>query len=118
MLVYAEKDIQPIDTVESKLTERGQTTVPVSVIRALGLTKGTDHLQFHILANGDVLLQRKKTEDSDPAINAFLNFLASDITRHPESLQSFPASLLSRIDGLTAGVDVGDLDTLLPDDED
>ncbi|MFS7282027.1 type II toxin-antitoxin system PrlF family antitoxin [Serratia proteamaculans] len=118
MLAYAEKDIHPVDTVESKITERGQTTIPVSVLRALGLKKGTDHIRFHILPNGDVLLPRKHEEDSDPAINAFLHFLSTDIVSHPQNLRELPVSLLSRMEELTAGVDVGDLDALLPDDED
>jgi antitoxin PrlF len=117
MLAYADKDFRPVDTVESKITERGQTTIPVSVLRALGLKKGIDHIRFQILPNGDVLIPRKQEEDSDPAVHAFLHFLSTDMARHPQQLQVLPAALLSRIEQLTAGVDVGDLDALLPDDE-
>ena len=64
--------------VESTLTERYQTTVPETVRRALGLKK-RDKIHYSIRANGEVVLSRAEDDEEDPALGAFLAFLAHDI---------------------------------------
>ena len=102
--------------VESTLTDRYQTTVPEAVRRTLKLGK-RDKLHYTIRANGEVVLTRATgAAGDDPALGAFLGFLAADITRHPERLQAIDASLVARIQSLTEGVEV-DLDAPLSADD-
>ncbi len=101
---------------ESTLTDRYQTTVPESVRRTLKLGK-RDKLQYTIRANGEVVLTRATgAEGDDPALGAFLGFLAADISRHPARLQGIDADLVARIQSLTEGVEV-DLDAPLSADD-
>ena len=102
---------------ESTLTDRYETTVPEAVRRTLKLGK-RDKLHYTIRANGEVVLTRATSAaGDDPALGAFLGFLAADITRHPERLQAIDGGLVARIQSLTEGVEV-DLDApLSPEDE-
>lgn len=98
--------------VESKLTERYQTTVPQSVRRALRLGK-RDKIRFTIRPDGDVVLTRAlQTEGEDPVMGHFLNFLAHDIATHPERLRSIDVSLAHRIQALVGNSEI-DLDAPL-----
>ncbi len=102
--------------VESTLTDRYQTTVPETVRRALKLGK-RDKIHYTIRPSGEVVLTRVEASDSDdPVLGQFLGFLAADITRHPERLQSVDVGLVQRLQSLVAGVDV-DLDTVLSADD-
>jgi antitoxin PrlF len=103
--------------VESTLTERYQTTVPETVRRALRLGK-RDKIRFTIRPDGDVVLTRAVVPSSeDPVIGHFLNFLASDMTAHPERLAAINLGLVQRIHNLVGNVIV-DLDaTLTAEDE-
>jgi antitoxin PrlF len=87
----------------STLTEKGQTTVPKSVRQALGLSAG-DRIAFRVGEAGVSL--RRADDGGDPALAAFLSFLARDIERHPENLQAFPPALKKRLEGLVQGVAV------------
>jgi antitoxin PrlF len=101
---------------ESTLTDRYQTTVPETVRRALRLGK-RDKIRYTIRPDGEVVLTRAAREDADPALNAFLGFLARDISAHPERLRSVNVGLVKRIRSLTRAVEI-DLDApLSPDDE-
>jgi antitoxin PrlF len=102
--------------VESTLTDRYQTTVPETVRRALRLGK-RDKIHYTIRPDGDVVLTRAAAGDSDdPALAAFLGFLARDLTKHPERLQAVDAGLAKRIQALVGGVPV-DLDAPLSADD-
>lgn len=102
--------------VESSLTERYQTTVPETVRRALRLSK-RDKIHYSIRPGGEVLLTKAPgAQDIDPALGAFLGFLAQDISVHPERLQAVDVGLVQRIQALTAGVAV-DLDSALSADD-
>ena len=102
--------------VESTLTERYQTTVPETVRRALRLGK-RDKIHYSIQPSGKVVLTKVLTAQSnDPALGAFLRFLAQNMTRSPEHLQAFDAGLVQRIQSLTAGVAV-DFDAALSADD-
>ena len=101
--------------IESTLTDRYQTTIPETVRRALQLTK-RDKLSYRIQADGSVLLLRAATADeSDPALSAFLCFLAHDIAAHPEAIRALDGALQARLTDLVGGVEV-DLDAPLPDE--
>lgn len=102
--------------VESTLTDRYQTTVPETVRRALKLGK-RDKIHYTIRPGGEVVLTRVESSgDDDPVLGQFLGFLAADITRHPERLQSVDAGLVQRIQSLVGGVDV-DLDDALSEED-
>ncbi|HXG29069.1 MAG TPA: type II toxin-antitoxin system PrlF family antitoxin [Nevskiales bacterium] len=97
---------------ESTLTDRYQTTVPATVRRALRLGK-RDKIRYTIRPNSEVVLTRvERNEAADPALGAFLGFLARDISEHPERLQAVDAALVQRIQSLVGGVEV-DLDAPL-----
>ncbi len=97
---------------ESTLTDRYQTTVPETVRRALRLGK-RDKIHYTIRPGGEVVLTRvEPEEEADPALGAFLGFLAQDITEHPERLRSVDSGLVQRIQSLVGGVEV-DLDAAL-----
>ena len=90
----------------STVTSKGQTTIPKAVRDALGLVTG-DQILFQIGQNGVEL--KKQEADEDPAIAAFLDFLAADMLANPESLQPLSDELCKRSAELTHGMIV-DLD--------
>ncbi len=103
--------------VESTLTDRYQTTVPDAVRRALQLDK-RDKLRYTVKANGVVQLTKlDASEEDDPAMGAFLDFLAHDITAHPERLATMPTALAKRMKKLTTGVKFNLTVALSPNDE-
>lgn len=98
--------------LESTLTDRYQTTVPNAVRHALKLGK-RDKINYLIQPDGGVLLARANGEmEEDPVLVQFLNFLARDISSHPEHLKSIDAGLRKRIKSLVKKVEV-DLDAPL-----
>jgi antitoxin PrlF len=101
--------------VESTLTDRYQTTVPETIRRVLHLGK-RDRIHYRVQPDGAVLISRVTPSQTDPALDSFLNFLAQDLTQHPEHLQSLDASLIARIQSLVGQVQV-DLDATLPPEE-
>jgi antitoxin PrlF len=52
----------------------------------------------------------------DPALGAFLGFLARDLATRPQRVSALSAGLRKRIRSLTGKVEV-DLDAALPDEE-
>lgn len=102
--------------VESTLTDKYQTTMPGVVRKALGLKK-RDRISYTILPEGDVLLSRVTDTSEDPAIGAFLLFLAHDISHNPGHIRALDAPLRARLSELVDGVEP-DLDAALsPEDE-
>lgn len=98
--------------IESTLTDRYQTTIPDTVRRALGLRK-RDKLHYSIRPGGEVVLTRADApHDDDPAIDAFLAFLAHDIATHPERLTPLSDDLVATLRGISA--DVGNIDLNAP----
>jgi antitoxin PrlF len=91
----------------STITSKGQTTVPKSVRQALGVDAG-DQIAFRMDAAG-VSVHRVDERREDPAIGAFLQFLAKDIQDHPAQMQQFSPELLARASALVEGIEV-DLD--------
>jgi antitoxin PrlF len=100
----------------SKLTERYQTTLPSSVRKQLKLGKG-DRIRYCMDASGRVYIEAVKTDEADPALGAFLDFVEADIKAHPERLRAFDGDLHDRLKALVGDVAV-DLDApLSPEDE-
>lgn len=91
--------------LESTLTDRYQTTVPDGVRRALKLAK-RDRIRYVLQADGVVLLQRAEAAQTaeDPALGAFLAFLADDLRSNPHRLRAIDAGLVKRMRALTKGV--------------
>ena len=86
----------------STITAKGQTTVPKAVRQALGVDYG-GRIAFRVSAKGVTVV--RADEDEDPAIDAFLRFLARDIKRHPEWVKAITPDLAARIASLTDGMD-------------
>lgn len=104
--------MQTIVEAESTLTERYQTTVPETIRRALGLGK-RDKIHYTVQADGQVVLTRAiVTEPVDPIVGQFLQFLARDMTEHPDRLQALEPDLLQLIQALVGKVEL-DLDAAL-----
>lgn len=102
--------------VESTLTDRYQTTVPETVRRALKLGK-RDKLHYTIRPDGAVLITRAAdAKEDDPVLRQFLSFLADDIAKHPERVQTIDSALLARIQLLVGQVEV-DMDAPLSADD-
>lgn len=91
----------------SRITAKGQTTVPKAVRQALGVSYGGE-IAYVIDERGRVSLLGA-LEESDPVIDGFLAFLARDMARNPSHISAFPAGLAERMAALTAGMSV-DLD--------
>ncbi|CEG10432.1 HtrA suppressor protein SohA [Afipia felis] len=103
--------------IPATITERGQTTVPAAIRKMLALGK-RDHVVFRGLADGTVMISRReaRTDEADPVIGKFLEFLARDMTNEPGRIRPVPKSLVARGKGLVRGIRV-DLDAALPDDD-
>lgn len=103
--------------VESTLTDRYQTTVPETVRRALRLSK-RDKIHYSVRPSGEVVLTRVETSGiEDPVLGQFLGFLARDMAKHPEHLQSVDAGLVQRLQSLVADVEIDLNAALTADDE-
>ncbi len=68
-------------TTESKVTIRGQTTIPAPVREALKLKPGLDSIHYEILPGGQVFMCRLGDEQEDHTMNAFFAFSGC---RYPE----------------------------------
>ena len=88
----------------SRITSKGQTTVPKSVRQALGVSYGGE-IAYVVDEGGRVSLHGAE-EERDPVIDGFLTFLARDMARHPSHITAFPAGLAERMAALTAGMNV------------
>lgn len=101
--------------LESTLTDRYQTTVPDAVRRALKLGK-RDRIRYLLQPDGVVVMARADGDVDDPALGAFLGFLASDLAAHPQRVTAMDAGLRKRLRSLVGKIEV-DLDAALPDEE-
>lgn len=88
----------------STITAKGQTTIPKSVRRALGVDYG-GKIAFRVDELG-VSIHRADLQGDDPVLGAFLDFLARDIECRPDAIKSFSPALTARIAALTEGVNV------------
>lgn len=90
----------------STLTGKNQTTVPKAVRQALGLQPG-DQIAYRVDRSGAVSLSR--LGDDAAAVDAFLEFLSSDIKRDPQMVKPVDEASVTRAQALTANIEV-DLD--------
>src|SRR3546814_15214757 len=79
----------------STITAKGQTTIPKSVRRALGVDYG-GKITFRVDEHG-VSVHRADVEHDDPALDGFLAFLAEDIKRRPEALTTLSPTPAERV---------------------
>ena len=86
----------------STITAKGQTTVPKSVRQALGVDYG-GRIAFSVDEHG-VTVQRADSDDDDPAIGTFLDFISRDIQMRPEAITALSPTLAARITLLTKGI--------------
>lgn len=94
------------DELVSKVTAKAQTTLPSGVRKALAVAAG-DSLRYRIEGNRAVIEKvSAEGEDLDPAVGAFLAFLADDFTRQPARLRGIPTELLRRALVLTRDVPI------------
>ncbi len=99
--------------MRSRLTDRYQTTIPAAVRKALGVGKH-DTLRYSITADGAVVLAKADTEETDPVLEKFLEFLASDISSGARHVRTFDDRLKNRIEALVGVVEI-DLEERLLD---
>lgn len=88
---------------ESRITAKGQTTVPKAVRQALGVAPG-ERIAFRIEEHG-VTVERVEDVSEDPTLGPFLDLLARDIAERPSALQSLTPELVARIAELTRHTD-------------
>ncbi len=105
---------------ESTLTDRYQTTVPEVVRKALRLNK-RDKIHYIIQPNGQVIMSRAQTdcaqtEDEDPVLGKFLNFLAQDMNNNPQNIKVIGSDLLHRTQSLVDDIEL-DLDAPLSEED-
>ena len=101
--------------VTSKITDKGQTTIPKAVRKALGVSEG-DQIAFKIAPSG-VSIRRVDKAREDPAIGAFLSFLERDIENSPQNLKPLSSDWQKHIASLVEGIAV-DLDAPIESDVD
>lgn len=95
---------------ESKITSKGQLTLPKTVRAALGVDVG-DAVQFVVKDNNIVVESALQEPDADPAVTAFLDILDDSI----DTATAFPVELMKAMAALTAGIEV-DLDAPIEGD--
>ncbi|ARW49253.1 type II toxin-antitoxin system PrlF family antitoxin [Acetobacter pasteurianus] len=94
---------------ESTITAKGQTTIPKSVRKALGVDYG-GRIAFVVDDQRRVHVEKATEETSDPVVERFLEFLEKGMLDHSRSrLVNLPASLPDRVAALVGNMDV-DLD--------
>jgi antitoxin PrlF len=87
----------------STITAKGQTTIPKSVRQALGVDYG-GRIAFRVDQHGVTISRVDDAED--PAVDAFLTFLANDMIRHPQTTTALSPDLAARIAALSANMPV------------
>jgi antitoxin PrlF len=89
----------------SKVTAKGQTTVPKAVRQTLGIRSG-DQIAYRVDENGTVCLIRHEAQAEDSAMDFFLAFLSNDIKQHPQAVASMSDETADRLRALARGIDV------------
>lgn len=93
------------------ITAKGQTTVPKAVRQALGVGYG-GRIAFR-LENGAVTIHALSEDDSDPALQPFLDLLAADLAARPgDAVRPISADLASHIESLAD--EAGEIDPDAP----
>ncbi|MEO0519138.1 MAG: type II toxin-antitoxin system PrlF family antitoxin [Cyanobacteria bacterium P01_A01_bin.116] len=85
---------------ESTLSDRGQTAIPSSIRKYLGL-EGGGKIEYEIDEEGQVVIRPKlKSEgdagaDIDPALRPFLSLLEKDIQQNPAQIEPMDSDFLA-----------------------
>ena len=90
--MFQETAITALAQDVSKLTDRYQTTVPASVRKQLKLGKG-DQIRYCTEPSGRVYIEPVRSEEEDPVLGAFLDFVEADIKAHPDRNRTFDRAL-------------------------
>ena len=96
-------EIDEVGTVTSK----GQATFPKPIRKVLNLSKG-DLVNYHWdMSDPEAVVIRRHipAQQSDPAMTAFLTFLARDMQRNPANVRPFTPEMAERIAELTEGME-------------
>lgn len=88
----------------SKITAKGQTTVPKVVRDVLGVEQGGT-IAYHIDENGAVRLTRPQEAGDEAAIDAFLAFLSNDIKQRPDKVTALSRQAAAELRDLTDGLE-------------
>jgi antitoxin PrlF len=67
-----------------------------------------DNLAYVVEGNRAILM-KAETEERDPVVDAFLDFLEHDMLTRPDGVKPIPSELFERVAALTEGIEV-DLD--------
>ena len=103
--------------IEATVTERGQTTVPAAVRKALRVGK-RDKIIYRIDAESHVSMLRKENDAAaDPVVEAFLGFLERDMLAHPKRLRFVNRGWLQDVRSLVDGVEYDLNKPLAPEDD-
>ncbi|MEL7071086.1 MAG: type II toxin-antitoxin system PrlF family antitoxin [Cyanobacteria bacterium J06581_3] len=85
---------------ESTLSARGQTAIPSSIRKHLGLESG-GKIEYEIDDEGEVVIRPKLDVDEvasleeDPALRPFLSLLEQDIQQKPEQLEPMGSDFIA-----------------------
>ena len=96
----------------SKITDKGQTTVPKAVRQALGVDCG-GRVAYRI-EDGQVTVHNPDAEDFDPALDAFLSLIENDISAG-RNLHCLPTNLFNELSRVMKNVEVDLGETLKGD---
>ena len=88
----------------SKITAKGQTTIPKAVRQALGVDYG-GRIVFQVERH-QVTVRRADEDDADPVVERFLAFLARDLEHRPHAIIPLDPDLAARLASLTGTADV------------
>ena len=85
---------------ESTLSDRGQTAIPSSIRKHLGL-EGGGKIEYEIDEEGQVVIRPKLNSegdagaDIDPALRPFLSLLEKDIQQNPAQIEPMDSDFLA-----------------------
>lgn len=85
---------------ESTLSDRGQTAIPSSIRKHLGL-EGGGKIEYEIDEKGQVVIRPKMDAedntdaDIDPALRPFLSLIGKDIQQNPTQLEPMESDFLA-----------------------
>jgi len=85
----------------STITAKGQTTVPKSVRKLLGIDVG-GQIAFRVEGQRVTLVSVGEAHE-DPVVGKFLDFIAQDIVQRPEAVKPLSREFAARMASLTKG---------------
>jgi len=85
---------------ESTLSDRGQTAIPSSIRKHLGL-EGGGKIEYEIDEDGQVVIRPKLVAEAatesrdDPALRPFLSLLEQDIAQNPQQMEPLESDFVA-----------------------